>query len=614
MSELLKGRRLIFYDFEVLSNCKIPETGASYWCVVFIDYASRNMRIIKNNLDELRSFYNTCKNDIFIGYNSRNYDQHILKGLLLGMDAGYINDQLIIHKKKGYQVIKGGNKIQFYNFDCSTGFHSLKQLEAFMGSEIKESDVPFDIDRPLTQDEERDLIKYCVHDVKETIKVFERLRVEFDSHLQLIEAFNLDFTMFTKTKAQLSADILGAVKTDDRGDEFDYRIPEVLNINDYPEVVEWYFNDENKDYKKKLEIDIYGVPHVFAFGGIHGAIPNYQYEGIILCCDVASLYPSMMINFDTLSRNVKEPAKFKEIRDTRLKYKAEKNPIQQPLKIVINGTFGASKDQYNNLYDPKNCNLTCLFGQWLLLDLIEKVAPYCEIIQSNTDGIFMKVEDMDAVAKIKEVAKEWEVRTNLELEWEQFERIYQKDVNNYIIISDDGKYKAKGTYVKKLNDLDYDLPIVNEAMVNYFVHGIPLEETINSCTSLHKFQKVVKLSSAYQYAMKNCTFSKQKVLNETTGKMNTKTMWDDNGEILQDKTFRIFASLDENDGGIFKRKEGKNPEKFANTPEQCFIDNGDVTEKITPDKLDRQFYIDLAQKRVNQFLGISNRKKKEVKE
>lgn len=610
MSNLLDGRRLVFYDFEVLSKCKVPETGQSYWCVVFIDYYSRKLRIIKNDINELNKFYNACRNDIFIGYNSRGYDQFILKGLLLGMDAGWISEQLIEHGKKGYQVVRGANKIQLYNFDCSTGFHSLKQLEAFMGSEIKESDVPFDIDRQLTDEEEKDLIRYCIHDVKETIKVFERLRVEFDSHVQLIEAFDLDFTMFTKTKAQLSADILGAVKTENRGDEFDYRIPAVLEINDYPEVVDWYFKDENKDYKKNLEIDLYGVPHVFAFGGIHGALPNYQAEGIILCCDVASLYPSIMINFDTLSRNVVSPEKFREIRDKRLKYKAEKNPIQQPLKIVINGTFGASKDQYNNLYDPLQSNLTCLFGQWLLLDLIEKVSPYCEIIQSNTDGIFMKVEDMETVQKIKDVAKEWELRTNFDLEWEQFDKIYQKDVNNYIIISNDGKHKAKGAYVKKLNDLDYDLPIVNEALVNYFVHGVPLEETINNCTSLHKFQKIVKLSSAYQYAMKNCTFSKQKVLNESTGKMNTKTLWDENGEILKDKTFRVFASKDEHEGGLFKRKEGKNPEKFANTPDKCFIDNGDVTEKITPEKLDRQFYIDLAQKRLNQYLGISNRKKK----
>lgn len=609
MSKLLDNRRIIFYDFEVLSKSKCEETGMSYWCVVFIDYATRKKRTIKNNVKELQTFYKSCMKDIWVGYNNRTYDQYIFKGIMLGLDAGHINDSIIEKGIKGHNVVREANKVPMYNFDCTTGFKSLKQLEAFMGSRIEESSVPFTIDRPLTKEEEEELISYCEHDVEETIKVFEASKVEFDSHLGLIEAFDLPMTMFSKTKAQLSAHILGAVKTSNRGDEFDYRIPDVINVTEHPEIVEWYFKDENKDYKQKINVDIYGVPHVFAFGGVHGAISNYQTEGIILCCDVASLYPSIMINFDTLSRNVLSPEKFKEIRDSRLKYKAAKNPLQAPMKIVINGTFGASKDQYNNLYDPLQANLTCLFGQWLLLDLIEKIAPHCELIQSNTDGVFMKVADWGTVEVIKEKAKEWELRTNLELEWEVFDRIYQKDVNNYIIIDDKkGKHKAKGAYLKDLNLLDNDLSVVNKALVNYFVNGTPLEETINACDDLIEFQKVIKLTNAYKYAMKDVVFENEKVPNEETGKLELVTKWD--GKILQDKTFRVFASTREEDGGIFKRKEDKNPEKFANTPDNCFIDNSEVLNKRVPDYLDKEFYIDLAQRRLNQFLGIKNKAKK----
>jgi hypothetical protein len=267
-------------------------------------------------------------------------------------------------------------------------------------------------------------------------------------------------------------------------------------------------------------------------------------------------------------------------------------------------------------------NNVCIAGQLLLVDLIEKVEPYCELIQSNTDGIYMKVEDMKTVQKIKEIAAEWESRTDLELDWDMHKKIYQKDVNNYLLIpeelyDDKGKprWKTKGAYVKKLNDLDYDLPIVNKAMVNYFVHEIPIEETINNCNELREFQKIVKLKSPYKIVLKNCTFSKKKVLNEETGKMRTVTGWDENGEILQDKTFRVFASTREEDGAIFKKKEDKNPEKFANTPEKAFINNNDIKGEKIPDYLDKQYYIDLAQERINQFLGIKKtKKKKDVKE
>ena len=609
------NKQLLFYDFEVLSKSRIPETNASWWCAVFIDYETGKGKIIKNDVELLRRFYEAHKDCIFVGYNSRQYDLYIFKGLLLGMDAGFINEKLITEKKKGFEVVRDAWRIQLYNFDCSTGFHSLKQLEAFMGSEIKESDVPFDIERPVTPLEEQNLIKYCVHDVRETIKVFNHLKHEFDSQLALIDTFDLDFTKFNKTKAQLSAVILGAVRTEDRGDVFDYQVPDCIVIEDYATVKEWYFKEENQDFSKKLEIDLYGVPHVFAFGGLHGSRDKYQAEGIILCCDVASLYPSIMINFDTLSRNVANPEKFREIRDERLRLKALKDARQQPMKIVLNGTFGASDDKYNALYDPRQSKSTCISGQLLLLDLIEKVAPYCELIQSNTDGLFLKVEDRETVQLIKEEAAKWERRTNLELEWEEFSRIYQKDVNNYILIKDDGTYKAKGAYVKKLNDLDYDLAIVNKAMVHYFVHGTPLEKTINECNVLRDFQKVIKLTAAYEDgAWKDCTFSKKKVMNEETRRMRTVETWNEDGERLKDKTFRVFASTRESDGGIFKKKFNKNPEKFANTPDKCFIENGDIVGRSVPEYLDKQFYIDLAQKRVNQYLGIKEEKKKKVQQ
>jgi predicted DNA-binding protein YlxM (UPF0122 family) len=579
--------RKIFYDFEVFKHD---------WMVVIVDYDTKKGKVIINDVEMLKKYYNYFKEDIWIGYNSRGYDQYILKGLLLGMNPHFISTQLIEKGIKGHNVVRDAWKIKFNNFDISTGFHSLKQLEGFMGSRIKESSVQFDIERPLSVEEIHEVVDYCKHDVMQTVEVFENLIQEFESQLSLIEAFELDMKFFTKTKAQLSAHILGTDKQPDRGDEFNLSFPDTLNITKYKEIVDWYKDKENMDYKKKLKIDVAGVPHIFAWGGIHGAIPKYKDEGIILCCDVTSLYPSLMIEYDYISRNVKDPLKYKEIRDTRLELKRKKDSRQAPYKIVLNSTYGAMKDQYNPLYDPLMANNVCLSGQLLLLDLIEKIEPYGKLIQSNTDGIFMKVENESDIEVIKEVAKEWETRTRLDLEWEVFDKIYQKDVNNYIIIDKDGNYKSKGAYVKKLNNLDYDLPIVNKALINWFTKDIPLDETIKNCNNLREFQKVVKVSRLYKHAL--------------------------HGDIqLPEKVLRVFASNDENAPGVFKVKlkmkdgiEQEVAEKIANTPERCFINNDDVKETVVPDYLDKQYYIDVAQKRLNDFLGISNRKPKKKKQ
>jgi len=579
--------RKIFFDFEVFEFD---------WMVVIIDLDSKKGKVIINDSDMLDKYYKHFKDDIWIGYNSRGYDQFILKGILLGMNPFFISKRIIEDGIKGHNVVRESYKIPLNNFDISTGFHSLKQLEGFMGSRIKESSVPFNIDRPLTPEEIKEVEEYCKHDVLQTIEVFENKIEEFDSQLALIEAFDLDMKQFTKTKAQLSAHIIGAEKQPNRGDEFNLSFPDTLVISEkYQHIVDWYKNPENMDYKKKLEVDVAGVPHIFAWGGIHGALPKIKDEGIILAADVASLYPSLMIEYGYISRNVTNPSKFKEIRDKRLELKAKKDPRQLPMKIVINANYGAMKDQYNPLFDPLMSNNVCIAGQLLLLDLIEKIEPYCKILQSNTDGVFLKVEKEEDIPKIKEIAAEWEKRTRLDLEWERFNKIYQKDVNNYIIIEENGKYKSKGAYVKKLNNLDYDLPIVNKALINYFTKGIPVADTINECDKLREFQKIVKVSNKYLRAL--------------------------HGEkVLPEKVLRVFADKREDGQGVFKVKlkmkdgvEQEVAEKLANTPDKCFIDNDDVKSKTVPDHLDKEYYIEMAQKRLNDFLGIPNKRKKATK-
>lgn len=240
-------------------------------------------------------------------------------------------------------------------------------------------------------------------------------------------------------------------------------------------------------------------------------------------------------------------------------------------------------DINNSMYDSNSANSVCINGQLLLLDLTEKVEYLGEILQINTDGIYMYLgefgEESDIkLNKIKELAKEWEIRTGLELEWDIYSKLFQRDVNNYIIVEPNGKYKSKGE-VKKRNPVDNDLPIVSEALVNYCVHGTLIEETINSCDDLIKFQKVVKLTRDYPYALHG-------------------------EEKLSEKVFRVFASNSENVRGIFKVKKDNSIAKFGSTPTNCFIWNEEVINIKCPDILDKQWYIDRANEKLKDFLQV----------
>lgn len=601
--DIIDKSKIFGYDFEVYSKI-------NWFCVTFINYENRNKEVvIVNDRAKLIEFYNAYKDDIFISYNGRQYDTGIFKGILDGMNVGYVNDKLIKEGKKPFQVVKNAKKYPLNDYDTILKDKSLKQLEAFMGDDIRETEVDFNIDRPLTQEEIEQTLYYNHHDVIEVLRVLDYCWDDFEGQLDIIELYGLDMSYFTKTKVQLavSPKILNAVDQHTLDDEFDIRLPETIQLSDkYRFIPEWYMNPKNWRYKEHLRSEdnqhnnqlcctVAGIPHVFAWGGCHGADDKEAvFEGIILHADVASMYPTTDIEYGLLSRKFKNPDDFKQMRDFRLKLKSEKNPKNKALKPMINGVYGAGKDRNNPSYDPLMANLTCIFGQMFILDLIDKLEPYCRLLQTNTDGIFVLCENEEIKNKVIEITNQVGERLKMEFEIDEYTKLIQKDVNNYIAVKKNGELECKGAMVKFNKPIDNDLPILNDAVRNYLAYDIPVEQTINECEEYIKFQKVIKLSAKYKEIWYG---------NGVSGKDNKITSI--NGELLKGKVHRVFASKRQLDGSIYKlkiEKGVKSYEQFANTPTHLFIDNEDVHDKSIPEYLDKEYYINEAKKRIDMFL------------
>ena len=575
---------MLFYDMEVYFKD---------WLGVFLDTDSQKEHVIVNDPEYLRRLYEEHKNDIWCGFNINHYDQYIVKAILLEIDPKYVNDRIIEEHIDGWQITHQFRQYPMINYDLFLSRDKgLKTLEGFMGSNIKETDVDFNIRRKLTDEEIEMTIKYCRHDVEEAIKVFMHQINEFHASMGLIKAFpdELSIKDLSRTKPQLSAKIIGCERTH-HDDEFEVFVLDCIDLKRYKAAKEFFLNEENHWYKrgtKKNEFKIVagGLEHTLGWGGIHAAKEKYYCDNKdrqIWHVDVASFYPRLMIYHKLLTRNSKNPEKFKEIFERRIQLKKEgKKKEQAPLKIVINSTYGACKDVYSAAYDPRQANLITLNGQLMLLDLIEhlEAIPGFDLIQSNTDGLIISLpNDDESFDKMDDICYEWEQRCNMELEFDEIESIYQKDVNNYVFRFADGKLERKGAYVKELSPLDFDLPIVNKALVDYMMNKVAVETTIGLCDDLIMFQKIAKLSGKYEYVEHN----------------NKKYTY---------KCYRVFASKDPSDGRLLKVKKketGMVGEKFANTPESCFIFNDDVTDVKVPAKLDKQWYIDLAHKRLNDF-------------
>ena len=582
---------MLFFDFEVFKYD---------WLVVAIDPVNKSEFVIVNDRKKLEELYSRYKRDIWVGFNCRDYDQYILKAILCGFNPKDVNDWIIVKDRKGWEFSSVFHKVSLNLFDVMPNPPvSLKTLEGFMGKNIHETSVPFNINRKLTAQEIAETINYCRDDVLNTIEVFLRRKGEFDAQMDLLKAFNLPLSCIGKTQAQLAAVIFDA-KKQKFDDEWDIRLPDNLDLGKYQFVGEWFLDKANHKYKQvvrgksgklveenvHLECEIAGLPHIIAWGGIHaGQVINLTCEPdeVIIDADAGQLYPNLMRIYNLLSRAARKPEMLTYILDTSMRLKAEgKKKEREPYKRQCNIVYGASGDKTNPLYDPLMRNLVCVYGQVFFIDLIDKIEDIVQIINSNTDGIFFKVKKKDLPELYKRI-EAWEERTQLKMEYAEYTKFVSKDVNNYVAVMTSGKLHCKGAYVKELSDLDYDLPIVNEAVKNYIVYGYRVEDTIFGCRELRKFQKIVKLSSKYEWV-------------EHENEQGT-TKFDN-------KAYRTFASLDNSDGRLMACRmtsKGLEKKKFGGTADKCFILNDDLNGIPIPKKLDYLWYIDLARKRLGDF-------------
>ncbi len=542
------------------------------------------------------------------GYNTKHYDQWILKAIYAGAAPEKI-------KEISDFIIGGGNGWDhpffaetrwppWTNFDLMDDIPvplRLKEIEGNLGMDIEESSVSFDIDRPLTEEERNEVIRYCCHDVDAAIRLYHERKDYLQSKIAVGAMCGLSPAESMRlTNAKLTAEFLGAQPPQtDWPDRDVYEFPDNLIITKYPQVIE-FFADIDPERKRKLEIEIAGVPHTIAWGGLHGARECYREERTetrrISSRDVTSYYPSLMIMNGYMSRNVPDPDEFKRVYERRLEAKkAGDKATADALKLVLNTTFGAMNNPYNKLYDPRMALAVCVSGQLYLIDLIEKLeeVPTFRLIQSNTDGLIISY-DAGHEAEIDAVIDEWSQRTGFGMEADEVEKIVQKDVNNYVLRNMAGKVKVKGGYVANYEGGDWmnrSLVIVAKAIVANLLDGVPPEETINACDDMDQFQIICKAGSTYD-----------------------KVIWEKLGyEVPVQNVNRVFASINKDAGTLYKIKFPKAPgekerrDKIANLPDHCFIANRSGY-KIA--MVDKQFYIDMAKKRINDYLGIKPEKPK----
>ena len=592
--------RLIIYDVEVF---------AFDWIVVFKDVESGVHTVIHNDSEALRECI--FEDGIYVGFNSKHYDQFIIKAAVCDFSPQEIKtlNDFLIGGGRGWEYAPLKEfYFRFNNVDIRDDVQlglSLKAIEGHMGMDIQETEVSFDLDRPLTEDELRQTVYYCTHDVDATHELM-KLRADYlKTKKNLGKRAGIDEAKsLAATNAKLTAMMLRAERKEwDDGREYVY--PENLDTAVIPKPILDFFETihdmsipDDVLFKTSFEIEIGGMPCKYAWGGVHGSLTGYYEEAtedrVIQNRDVSSLYPSLIEIYNYLSRNVPDPELFYAIKRDRIqaKHNGDKQTAKD-LKLPLNTVSGAQENRYNDLYDPLPTRSLRISGQLFLTVLTMRLLNACKTIKLlnlNTDGLMYSI-DKSELALVDEIAHAWEAETKFELEVDDVQKVWIKDVNNLLMIKTDGEVKTVGGYlnygvsVKGAWAINNNMVIVKKALIEYFVHGTPVEDTINGSTNIFDFQLIAKAGAKYREAYHIV----------------------DGEQVPVQKVNRVYATADERYGKLFKVKaETDATAKIEMLPDHCIIDNDN---HLSIDDVDRTFYIEMAKKRINDFMGIKPEKK-----
>lgn len=371
----------------------------------------------------------------------------------------------------------------------------------------------------ITEEEIEQILKYNLNDVLATYEFYKKSLDKIKLRNNIKQQYNLPCINFSDSK--IGEQLTLKLYCDETAKDF-WEVKEqrtnraFINLGDiifdYIQFDSAEFNKLLDKYKQKVIVETKGAveesvihkgfKYDFGSGGIHGAIKSGVYksdsEYIIKSCDVASLYPSLAVVNKLYPEHLGESfcTVYKRILDLRVLAKSNgDNVMSDGFKLALNSVYGKSNDVNSFLYDPKYTMSITINGQLLLTMLAESLCkiPDSTMIMINTDGIEIKIPRIYEKLYY-EICEDWQKKTNLVLEYQDYEKMVIADVNTYSALGFNGKYKYKGRFeIDKVvgsepaYHKDNSFRIIPIALSNYFFNKIPVEESIKNHKNIYDF-------------------------------------------------------------------------------------------------------------------------------
>lgn len=541
---IIRGKIVYVYDIEVFQNifhCSVKNTETNN--IYKFEISER-----KNQLRELVKFFkqvdkyitwgdyyttniNIPANVIFCGYNNLHYDNPIINYIIEYEDKLMQYNipticSSIFNLSKTITTSSEDNidawkhwkyQIWFDTFDILTMLYSnklrvgLKEIQVTMQYPNVQEFV-CDWTKPLPLEDFDSMIDYNINDIESTSELLNRCKKDVDLRIAIEDEYGV--RVLSKDGVNIGMKILTQKYLEKTGltwwDIKDLRSP--MSVIPLKDVILPFIKYDSPILQRVLE-DMKnqivspgrkGYENKFVFnnlcysvgvGGIHSVnspeiiIPRD--DEMLIDIDVASLYPSMLIEYEFYPKHLgKEFLEvYKQIKDERIEAKHNGDKVKnETLKLALNGLSGNLQNEHNFCYSPFAVMQIRINGQLLLLMLAEKLTQIgCRIVQANTDGLFVLLKK-DVYSKVNSICREWEQLTKLTLEEDRFKAMYQYAINDYFAITEDNKVKEKGMFITTVKLGKGLTPkIIPKAVISFFKDGIPVEDTIKNCTDIRDF-------------------------------------------------------------------------------------------------------------------------------
>lgn len=606
----IKNKPAYVYDIEVFKNV--------FHCTVF-DTEKEELHkfecsIRKNNIEDMCKFF-MYKDAYFVGYNNIHYDNPIVNYCIeFFSNSSYTYDRIcesifnlsctITSDKDNLDAWKRWKYANnFLTLDLLTMYYStalrvsLKEMQVtMMYKNVQEFNC--DWQAPLAEQEIDEMIAYNINDVMSTTELLNRSEDMINLRIDIEKTYNIN--CLSKDNVNMGMQILAEEYMRKTGIPWkilkDLRSPADTIILEkvilpfikfetpilqqlLSEMKSLIVSPGRKGYEKKFLMQ--NLTYSVGVGGIHSIntpeliIPNE--DELLIDADVASLYPSMLLNFDCYPQHLGAIFKetYEDIRVRRLEAKKKKDKLTDiTLKYALNGLSGNLQNEYSWCYDPYAVMKIRINGQLLLLMLTEQLIKLnCEIIQINTDGVFFKCKK-DIYPKVQEQFEWWQNLTGLVLEEDRFKAFYQLAINDYFGVYENGKVKEKGCFITDvILGKGLTPKIIPKAVIKYFLEGIKPQDYIKSCTDIKDF-----------------------LMSEKTGKQ-----WHvEYNSQPQQRTNRFYAST--NGYFLYKWKMDKGEKKYQNMLTASGVTLLNNFDNLPEDpKINYQYYVTEANKIIAQF-------------